>query len=113
MWPTVPRRLFFAAPQRIAIISSPNYYQKRSDEDDERANALMDEEDEIRVVDTEGEDEEDGEREEEEQGEATEAMEEQSGDVRAQDTAAVGMGTEQETGENEKERRMKMARMTG
>ncbi len=24
----VPRRLFFAAPQRIAITSSPNYYQK-------------------------------------------------------------------------------------
>jgi hypothetical protein len=24
----VPRRLFFAAPQRIAITLSPNYYQK-------------------------------------------------------------------------------------
>jgi hypothetical protein len=24
----VPRRLFFAAPQRISITSSPNYYQK-------------------------------------------------------------------------------------
>ena len=25
---SVPRRLFFAAQQRIAITSSPNYYQK-------------------------------------------------------------------------------------
>ncbi len=25
---TVPRRLFFAAPQRIAVTSSPKYYQK-------------------------------------------------------------------------------------
>jgi hypothetical protein len=78
--------------------------EETGDEDDERANALMDEEEEISVVDTEGEGEEDGEREEEEQGEATEEMEEQSGDVRvAQDTAAAGTGTEHGMGENERD----------
>jgi hypothetical protein len=75
-----------------------------SEEDDERANALMDEEDEISVVDTEGEGEEEGERDEEEQGEATEEMEEQSSDVRvAQDTATAGTGNEHGIGENENE----------
>jgi hypothetical protein len=103
----------------IVYLRSVREREGTSDEDDERANALLDEEDEISVVDTEGEDEEDGEREEEEQGETTEAMDEQSGDVPAQDTVAVGVGTEQGgdvpardtatvteqgTGEREKER---------
>ncbi len=38
---TVPRRLFFAAPQRIAITSSPNYYQKMQRSTQERIEKNM------------------------------------------------------------------------